>query len=139
MDIQEILTDTGLDTVEKIQNEIKEASLHAKTLKVEILKHFLLNFCLLENTPESEREFSPIKEKLGECTILYKKLLEIEKGFVNIEKERKVVGDIKRNKKFSSKNANSLNPKAKYKRKFNKQKQEIEADENRKKNKTVKY
>lgn len=78
----------NLDNIDDIKNAIKEAQIKSQGLKFEILKHYLLNYLLYKKLSENEKNNSSVINRLKECTILYKKLLEIEKyDLSNIDTE----------------------------------------------------
>ena len=110
----------NLDNIDDIKNAIKEAQIKSQGLKFEILKHYLLYKKLSEN----EKNNSSVINRLKECTILYKKLLEIEKyDLSNIDTEiikKKIKYNSTNNKKKTYKNS-----KIKYRIKFNKQNENI--------------
>ena len=114
----------NLDNIDDIKNAIKEAQIKSQGLKFEILKHYLLNYLLYKKLSENEKNNSSVINRLKECTILYKKLLEIEKyDLSNIDTEI-----IKKKIKYNSTNnkkKNYKNSKTKYRIKFNKKNENI--------------
>lgn len=114
----------NLDNIDDIKNAIKEAQIKSQGLKFEILKHYLLNYLLYKKLSENEKNNSSVINRLKECTILYKKLLEIEKyDLSNIDTEiikKKIKYNSINNKKKTYKNS-----KTKYRIKFNKQNENI--------------
>ena len=104
-----------------IKNIIKDSEIKVKGLKVEVLKHFLKRFTLCN---KEEIDF----KKMKEMTVLFKKLLEIEKSFTTVKLERKAVGDIKRNRSLKGKGSNASNPKQKIKKKFKAQNRMLEKE-----------
>lgn len=128
----------NLDNIDDIKNAIKEAQIKSQGLKFEILKHYLLNYLLYKKLPENEKNNSPIINRLKECTILYKKLLEIEKyDLSNIDDEvikKKIKYNFTKNKKKTYKNS-----KTKYRIKFNKQNENIKNEVSTIKKKVKKF
>lgn len=114
----------NLDNIDDIKNAIKEAQIKSQGLKFEILKHYLLNYLLYKKLSENEKNNSSVINRLKECTILYKKLLEIEKyDLSSIDTEiikKKIKYNSTNNKKKTYKNS-----KTKYRIKFNKQNENI--------------
>ncbi|OQS54531.1 hypothetical protein EHP00_37 [Ecytonucleospora hepatopenaei] len=124
--------------IEKTENNadiktiVKDAEIKVKGLKVEVLKHFLKTFIL---SNKNEIDFKQMEnnhnvKKMKEMTVLFKKLLEIEKNFTDVKLERKAVGDIKRNRSLKGKGSNASNPKQKIKKKFKAQNKMLEKELN---------
>lgn len=127
-----------LKNEETIKIEIKEAELKAKGLKVDVLKYFLLNLRGYNSTDNVE-EKNGYEAMLKECTVVYKKLLEIEKSFTDASVIRKAVGDVKRNKSLKGKGAKAMTPKQKNKKRFEKQNKELREEMSKNKKKVKKF
>ena len=126
-----------LKDVESIKEAIKEAEFKSKGLKVEILKHYLLNYSIYNTSDKNTEINDKALERLKECTILFKKLLEIERSFGAGDVERKITDNLNKNKKF--KNKKKQNPRLKYKNKANKQKEELNRELNNPKKRVKKF
>lgn len=91
-----------IDTIciEDLNKELENAKNAKNTTKIELLKHYLLNFILYSNLNEEEKSESPIKEKLLKIAILLEKLIQMEGKLTNIDVKR--VADEKMIKKKSN-------------------------------------
>lgn len=144
--------DNFVDT-ESIKNAIEEAKTNSKGLKVEVLKHYLINFNLYQLLPEEEKENSIPHQRLKECTVLYKKIIEIEKVLTNkdtvkkaIENrsdrktpDRKAVGEVKRNNSKKGNSNKTKNAKQRYGKNYEKQKEELKKEMENPKKRVKKY
>ncbi|ORD93946.1 hypothetical protein ECANGB1_1352 [Enterospora canceri] len=106
-----------LKDINEIKKAIKDAELKTKGLKVEILKHYLLNYSLYLEGKGKEAEKNLVLLRLKECTVLYKKLMELEQNFTTC--------DVKRNVTLKTKKSRGTSPKTKYKAKFENQKRAL--------------
>lgn len=114
-----------LNSVESISQEISKA---ASECKVELLKHYLLNYILYLNLPRGEAEDSPIKEKLLKISILLDKADSMERSVKKVDANRLVDGRMMKNdpKRGGSK---SKNPRKKFKINSEKLKERTKARE----------
>lgn len=99
------------DSIEKIENEL---SITTNQCKVDLLKHYLLNFILYLNLSEENKEDSPIKEKLLKISILLDKINLMENNIKSVDSER-VVDDKMMSNKPKNIKKNTKNPRNKFK------------------------
>lgn len=94
------MNDAELHTtdIDRIQEEIAQASGSVDRSRCALLKHYLLNYILYENVPEDEREDSPIREKLTTISILLEKLKTMEKKVEVLSHRRTVDRQMMRNR-----------------------------------------
>lgn len=75
-------------TVEEIQEQISQAENTASSMKLELLRHYLVNFILYTNLDDECKEDSPIREKLLKIAILLEKLVAMENKIQMIDPRR---------------------------------------------------
>lgn len=104
------------EDVEKIQRDIADAAECLHTAKLELLKHYLVNYILYENLQSSERKDSPIREKLTSISVLLDKAVAMEKKIEVCTPHRIADRQMMRNKDDTKKKPQSTTPKMKYRR-----------------------
>lgn len=95
------------EDVDSIKKKIQHAISEAKSVKVELLKHYLLNYILYINSQNQSND-SPIKEKLLRIAVLLEKLANMEKKIVSVDPRRVVDNQMMKNRKGVNKK--STNP-----------------------------
>lgn len=118
------------ENIDNLENEIAEAQNIADNAKLELLKHYLLNYILYVNMDEQESKESPVLEKLTEISILLSKLEAMNKkiktiGTVRIVDRKMMVNKVGVVKKKST------TPFLKYKNKSEQLKKKIEVKEDK--------
>lgn len=108
------------ENVEDIKKRIQQALSEAKTTKVELLKHYLLNYILYLNA-QDQTDDSPIKEKLLKISVLLEKLVSMEKKMASVDPRRIVDEKMMKNEKNTNKK--STNPRKKFRASFDKLKE----------------
>ncbi|ORD97157.1 hypothetical protein HERIO_974 [Hepatospora eriocheir] len=98
---------------EENNKQMIDVELRCKSLKIELLKQYIVNYQQIE-----DQDVKEIEEKLNEITVIYQNLCEIDKEFDFV---RAVSNEMMKNKKFSSKNSKFENPRQKFKRRSNQQ------------------
>ncbi len=86
------------EDVEAINNEIKKAIEKSNELKIELLRHYLLNYILYLNDKESLE----IKNELLRISILLEKLITMEKKLNFADGRRLLTTEMMKNKKKSN-------------------------------------
>lgn len=125
-------TQLKYDSVEKITAELKAAAADAQEIKIQLLKHYLLNFILYINHSEnSEEDVSPIEEELLRVSILLEKLNNMEKKIMTADTKRLATEEMVRNKGKSGKK--SITPRKRFKKNFEKQEKVLNKGEFKKK------
>jgi len=120
------------DSVEKITAELKAAAADAQEIKIQLLKHYLLNFILyINNSESSEEDASPIEEELLRISILLEKLNNMEKKIMTADTKRLATEEMVRNKGKSGKK--SIAPRKRFKKNFEKQEKILNKGEFKKK------
>lgn len=94
------MDDAGLYSADigQIQEEIARASGGIDRSRCALLRHYLLNYILYENTPVEEREDSPILERLTAISILLERLKAMEKKVEVLSHRRTVDRQMMRNR-----------------------------------------
>lgn len=100
-------------TVESLIQELENAKDSKNKLKIELLRHYLLNFILYSNLSEDEKSDSPIKEKLLRISILLEKLVQMEGKLSNVDAKR-IVEDRMIKRKSNSHNSKTTTPGKKF-------------------------
>lgn len=101
-----------IEDIDGIKKRIQQALSEAKLIKVELLKHYLLNYILYINT-QSQSDDSPIKEKLLRISVLLEKLASMEKKIVSVDPKRVVDKQMMKNRGGVSKKP--TNPRKRFK------------------------
>lgn len=110
------------EDVDDIKKKIQQALSETKATKVELLKHYLLNYILYLNA-QDQTDDSPIKEKLLKISVLLEKLVSMEKKIVSVDPKR--IADKKMMKNEKSTNKKSTNPRKKFRASFDKLKERV--------------
>ena len=100
-------------TVENIIDELEITKNTKNQTKLDLLKHYLLNFILYSNLNDDEKVDSPIREKLLKISILLEKLVQMEGKLSNVDSKRVIEERMtKRNNKH--RNSKSATPGKKF-------------------------
>ncbi len=118
------------ENIDELKNEIQQAKNFADTTKLELLKHYLINYILFINLSDEEAKDSPIFEKLTEISILLGKVNQMTSKIDKIESNREVNRVMMRNKTRKNKGA-STTPALKFKKKSEDLKRKIEIKEDK--------
>lgn len=120
------------ENIEELQKNIESASKHTGDLKLELLKHYLVNYIIYVNLSEEEQKDSPVCEKLTTISILLEKLCQMDKKIKVLDPKRVVDRRMMRNKDDKKKKPQSKTPMPKYKRKSEqlREKNKIKQDPN---------
>jgi hypothetical protein len=105
------------EDIEKLQNDVENASKRTGDIKLELLQHYLINYIIYVNLSEEEQKDSPVYEKLSTISVLLEKLGQMDKKIKVIDPRRMADRRMMRNKDDTKKKPQSTTPMAKYKRK----------------------
>ncbi|ELA41384.1 uncharacterized protein VICG_01625 [Vittaforma corneae ATCC 50505] len=97
-----------------VETAVQELSKATNECKVELLRHYLLNYILYLELPSDEAEDSPIKEKLLKISVLLDKVNSMEKNAEKVSGDRTVDEKMMKNKPKAC-HLKSKNPRKKFK------------------------
>lgn len=107
------MTELQSMTLENVLQEVEGAKNSKNQTKVELLRHYLLNFILYSNLPEDQKNDSPIKEQLLKISILLEKLVAMEGKLANVDTKR-VLDDRMLKRKSNHKDSKTTTPGKKF-------------------------